>query len=96
RLGGGMSTFVGYSDNGEKRPISITLNNVVFYGAQPSFTGLTATHFTLGPGPLSIANKLVPSIKDDVTVSGSPADGTPVDSTSAFVPMISVGPGAPF
>ncbi|AVI83957.1 MULTISPECIES: glycoside hydrolase family 28 protein [Pseudomonas syringae group] len=96
RFGGGKMTFVGYNDNGQKRPISITLDNVVFDGTQPNLTGLTATHFILGPGPVSFANKLVPSIKDDVTVSGSPGEGTPVDCTAAFVPMKSVVPGAPF
>ncbi|OSR65031.1 glycoside hydrolase family 28 protein [Pseudomonas syringae] len=96
RFGGGKTTFVGYNDNGQKRPISITLDNVVFDGAQPSFTGLTATHFSLGPGPVSFANKLMPSIKDDVKVSGSPGNGTPVDCTAAFVPMKSVVPEAPF
>ncbi|WP_257112050.1 glycoside hydrolase family 28 protein [Pseudomonas ficuserectae] len=96
RFGGGKMTFAGYSDNGQKRPILITLDNVVFDGTQPAFTALTATHFTIGPGPVSFFNKLVPSIKDDVTVSGSPGDGAPVDCTAAFVPMKSVVPWAPF
>ncbi|RMS76001.1 MULTISPECIES: glycoside hydrolase family 28 protein [Pseudomonas syringae group] len=96
RFGGGKTTFGGYNDNGQKRPISITLDNVVFDGTQPSFTGLTSTHFILGPGPVSFANKLVPSIKDDVTVTGSPGNGTPVDCTAAFVSMKSVVPEAPF
>ncbi|RMR72956.1 Polygalacturonase, partial [Pseudomonas savastanoi pv. fraxini] len=96
RFGGGKMTFAGYSDNGQKRPILIKLDNVVFDGTQPAFTALTATHFTIGPGPVSFFNKLVPSIKDDVTVSGSPGDGAPVDCTAAFVPMKSVVPWAPF
>ncbi|WP_057414930.1 glycoside hydrolase family 28 protein [Pseudomonas cannabina] len=96
RFGGGKMTFAGYDDNGQKRPIAITLDNVVFDGTQPGFTALTATHFILGPGPVSFANKLVPSIKDDVTVSGTPGEGAPVDCTAAFVPLRTVLPSAPF
>ncbi len=102
--GGGVVTFAGYMDAARTNAIDITLDNVVFDGVQPAFARgrngapaqtPAATHFTLGPGPVSFAGALAPSAETGVTVSGKPGAGTPLDCSSAFVPMQSVMPEAP-
>jgi polygalacturonase len=71
------------------------LNNVVFDGTQPLFDKDIATHYTLGPGPVSFSNEIVTSTSNGVTVSGSPGNATPVDCSSAFVPLNYVLPASP-
>ena len=93
--GGGQVTFSGYEENGQKNPLVITLDNVVFDGAQPVMKSLKATHFTLGTGPVSFSNEIVTSSATDTTIQGAPGNGAPVDCSGAFVPLTSVVPGAP-
>lgn len=93
--GGGQVTFSGYEQNGQKNPLVITLDNVVFDGAQPTMKGLQSTHFTLGPGPVSFSNEIVTSSATDTTIQGAPGNATPVDCSAAFVPLSAVVPGAP-
>jgi len=95
QYGGGRITFQGYEQNGQKNPLVIALNNVVFDGTQPLFDKDIATHYTLGPGPVSFSNEIVTSTSNDVTVSGSPGNATPVDCSSAFVPLNYVLPASP-
>jgi polygalacturonase len=104
RYGGGQVTFSGYNAQGQNNPLGITLDNVVFDGAQPTFTQghngsskalPAATRFTFGPGAVSFASSIVPSATNDVTVSGAPGYSKPVDCSGAFVPFSSVIPGAP-
>jgi polygalacturonase len=102
-----MMTFAGYYDPpGQDSPLLITLENVVFDGADAGFTkGLEAgpaanpeaTHFSLG-GTVSFASSLVPSTAHDVTVSYAEAgvDASIPSCASAFVPYESVLPDAPF
>lgn len=93
--GGGQVTFSGYERNGQNNPLVITLDNVVFDGAQPVMKALQATHFTLGSGPVSFSNEIVTSSATDTTIQGAPGNGTPVDCSAAFVPLMAVIPGAP-
>ena len=61
--------FAGYELHGQNNPVTITLDNVVFDGAQPGFdaghnggptTLPAATHFALGPGAVSFASAISP------------------------------------
>jgi len=94
-----LLTFAGYALNGQNNPLTITLDNVVFDGTQPSFeaghnggpTVLPAsTHFTFGPGVVSFASSVTASVSSDVTVSGASGSSAPVDCSAAFVPLSSV------
>lgn len=102
--GGGQLTFAGFDADGQTNPLSITLDNVVFDGIQPSFAPghnggpaklPAATHFTLGPGSVSFASSIVPSSADDVNVTGAPGNSDPVDCSNAFVPFQSVLSASP-
>jgi polygalacturonase len=104
KYGGGQVTFAGYDLNGQNNPLSITLDNVVFDGTQPTFaaghnggpsTLPAATHFILGPGAVSFAPSIKESGAGDVTVDGAPGTSTPVDCGAAFVPLHSVLPSSP-
>jgi len=97
-------TFAGYDRGGQRFPLIITLDNVVFDGAQPTLqpgknsgskAAPSTTHFTFGPGAVSFASSIAASSANDVTVTGTPGTSTPVDCSSAFVPMNSVLPDAP-
>ncbi|MCS4510001.1 glycoside hydrolase family 28 protein [Xylophilus ampelinus] len=100
---GGALTFAGYMGHGQDNPITVTLDNVVFDSdptLDPGKFGSskapdTATHFTLGPGPVSFASLIATSSHDDVTVNGTPGEMTPVDCSNAFVPLKSVLPASP-
>lgn len=103
-FGGGQVTFSGYNTQSQNNPLTITLDNVVFDGTQPTFlqghNGSSnvlpaATHFTLGPRAVSFASSIAPSAVNDVTVSGAAGSSVPVDCSGAFVPFSSVIPGAP-
>lgn len=96
---GGLVTFGGYELNGQNNPLGIRLDNVVFDGVQPAFVpghqggpsaAPSATHFTMGPGAVSFASFIALSAANDVTVAGSPGSSTPIDCSSAFVPLSSV------
>lgn len=96
---GGTLTFAGYALNGQNNPLTITLDNVVFDGTQPTYTpghnGASlnpyATHFTLGPGPVSFASSIVASSANGVTISGNGSgSGTARSCGAAFVPLKSV------
>ncbi|HWW07864.1 glycoside hydrolase family 28 protein [Collimonas sp.] len=103
KYAGGRLTFSGYAINGQNNPLTITLDNVVFDATQPTFTAAhnggpvtpAATHFTLGPGPVSFASSIVTSSSNGVTVSGTPGSGSAVNCSSAFVPFKSVLPTSP-
>lgn len=99
KYSGGKLTFVGYAINGQNNPLTITLDDVVFDGTQPTFnighnggpsTTPAATHFTLGAGPVSFASSIVTSSSNGVTISGTPGSGTGIDCSNAFVPLKSV------
>ena len=105
KYGGGLLTFAGYELNGQNNPLIVTLDGVVFDGPQPTWdTGHNggptvlpvATHFTLGPGPVSFSASIVPSAATDVTVSGSAGGSGSLDCGGAFVPLESVLPTSPF
>ena len=96
---GGLLTFVGYELDGQVDPLTITLDNVVFDGTQPTFEAghnggpssqPAAAHFTFGPGATSFASSITASSAQDVTRSGAPGSSTPVDCGAAFVPLSSV------
>lgn len=102
-FGGGALTFAGYRGRGPDYPITVTLDNVVF-DQSPTFepskysgSGVApeATHFTFGPGPVSFAGAIYPSPQNDVTVSGAPGRGAPIDCSAAFVPLQAVLPASP-
>ncbi len=104
KYGGGLMTFAGYALNGQNNPLTITLDNVVFDGKQPTFdTGHNGgpstlpanVHFTFGPGPVSFASAIAASPSTDVTVTGTPGTATAVDCSKAFVPLSSVLPNSP-
>ncbi|WCM95170.1 glycoside hydrolase family 28 protein [Acidovorax sp. NCPPB 2350] len=101
KYGGGSLTFVGYTRHGQNNPLTITLDNVVFDGVQPTFApghnGGPSTqpfdaHFTLGPGPVSFASSIVTSSSNNVTVRGTPGSGAGIDCSGAFKPLKSVLP----
>lgn len=102
-FGGGALTFLGYESAEQANPIGITLDNVVF--DKPPVLGLAhngsptgtpyATHFVLGPGPVSFAQLLKPSAANDVTVSDNSAAGAGIDCSKAFVKLSSVLPQSP-
>ncbi|RUR71260.1 glycoside hydrolase family 28 protein [Variovorax guangxiensis] len=103
KYGGGQLTFAGYEVNGQKNPLGIALDNVVFdvvptfaagHNGGPS-TLPAATHFVLGPGAVSFASSIVSSDTRDVTVTGLPGASTPVDCSEAFVPLSSVLTSSP-
>ena len=104
KYGGGQVTFAGFNATGQHNPMTITLDNVVFDGAQPTFSQArsagpsgapTATHFMLGPGAVSLSPAIFASIADDVTVSTTIGKSVPVDCSSAFVPLKSVLSSSP-
>lgn len=95
KYGGGRVTFEGYEKNSHKNPLIITLDNVVFDNKQPTVEKDIATHYTLGPGPVSFSTEIVTSTSNDVTVSGSPGNAAPVDCSNAFVPLNTVLPASP-
>ncbi len=99
RFGGGALTFRGFEQDGQTLPIDITLETVVFDGAQPTVNGGKgrsapfATHFTILPGALAFAKDLLtPSTADDVSVrfDKTRASPPPRDCSTAFVPLKSV------
>ncbi len=99
-----LMTFAGYVLGGQRVPLAITLDNVVFDGPQPrlqpgKYSSLKvaplAAHFTFGPGAVSFASSIVASTANDVTITGTPGASTPVDCSSAFVPMSSALADAP-
>ena len=101
---GGTLTFAGYALNGQNNPLTITLDNVVFDGTQPTYTAghngqslnPYATRFTLGAGPVSFASAIVASSASGVTITGNGSgSGTPRNCGAAFVPLKSVLPGSP-
>ena len=104
KYGGGLMSFAGYALHGQDDPLTITLDNVVFDGKQPTFDAghnggpavLPAnTHFTLGPGAVSFASAISASAASDVTITGAPGTSTAVDCSNAFVPLSSVLPNSP-
>jgi polygalacturonase len=95
KFGGGQLTFHGYEANGQKNPLLITLDNVVFDGAQPTVSDIAATHFTLGPRAVSFASKIVASSANDITVTGSSGAAAPIDCSAVFVPISSVVANSP-
>ena len=104
KYSGGTLTFVGYTINGQNNPLVISLDNVVFDNTLPTYapghnhgpsTQPAATHFTLGPGPVSFASSIVPSSTTGVTVRGTPGAGTGIDCSSAFTPLNAVLPASP-
>jgi len=104
KYGGGLMSFAGYALHGQDNPLTITLDNVVFDGKQPTFdaghnggpgTLPANTHFTFGPGAVSFASAISPSASSDVTVTGSPGASTAVDCSKAFVPLSSVLASSP-
>ncbi|XAH21600.1 glycoside hydrolase family 28 protein [Xylophilus sp. GW821-FHT01B05] len=104
KYGGGQMTFAGFDADGHHYPMSITLDNVVFDGAQPTFApghnggpnGVpAATHFVFGPGAVSFAQSITPSSADDVKVKVVPGTSVPVDCRTAFEPLHSVLPSSP-
>ena len=104
KYGGGLIAFAGYELHGQNNPVTITLDNVVFDGAQPGFDaghngGPTllpaATHFTLGPGAVTFASAISAAAARDVAVTGSSGTSTAIDCSSAFVPLGSVLPSSP-
>jgi polygalacturonase len=105
KYAGGLLTFVGYALHGQNNPLTISLDNVVFDGTQPSFeaghnggpsTQPASAHFTLGPGAVSFASAITASAAKDVTVSGSPGSSTTaIDCSAAFVPLSSVLASSP-
>lgn len=101
---GGLLVFAGYELNGQNNPLTISLDNVVFDGTQPTFDGghngspstlPAATHFTFGPGAVSFASAVTASSARDVTVTGSSGISTAVDCSTAFVPLSSVLASSP-
>jgi len=104
KYGGGLITFAGYALHGQNNPPTITLDNVVFDGKQPTFdaghnggpsTLPANTHFTFGPGAVSFASAISASTSSDVTVTGTPGTSTAVDCSNAFVPLSSVLASSP-
>ena len=104
KYGGGLLTFAGYELNGQGNPLTITLDNVVFDGTQPTFEAghnggpsslPAATHFTFGPGAVSFASSVIASPAKDVTISGTPGNSAAVDCSTAFVPLSSVLASSP-
>jgi polygalacturonase len=94
-----LLTFAGYALGGQNNPLTITLDNVVFDGTQPSFeaghnggpTALPAsTHFTFGPGAVSFASSVSASTSSDVTVSGTSGSSTAEDCSNAFPSLSTV------
>ncbi len=104
KFGGGSLTFRGFKDAGQDLPLEITLETVVFDGAQPTVNGGKgkdapyATHFTVLPGAQAFAKPLLtPSPTDDVTISigETRASPQPRDCANAFVPLKSILPDSP-
>jgi polygalacturonase len=104
KYGSGELTFAGYAFHGERHPITIALDNVVFDGAQPTFAKgrngapailPAATYFTLGPGTVSFAQEILASHGEDIGVRGNSGTSLPLDCSQAFVPFKSVLSAAP-
>ncbi|MGF6737282.1 polygalacturonase [Paraburkholderia sp. CNPSo 3155] len=95
KYGGGRLTFSGYENQKQKNPLVISLDNVVFDDNQPALAESFATHYALGPGPVSFSDKIVTSTSRDVQVSGSPGQAAPVDCSGAFIPLNAVVQASP-
>jgi len=104
KYGGGLISFAGYALHGQNNPLTITLDNVVFDGKQPTFdaghnggpsTLPANTHFALGPGAVSFASAISASTSNDVALTGTPGSSTAVDCSNAFVPLSSVLANSP-
>ncbi len=95
KYAGGKAIFKGYELNGQNNPLTISLDNVVFDGAQP-IVDANAAHFTFGPGTVSFASSIVPSSATDVTVTGASGSSTAIDCSKAFVKLNTVMPTSPF
>lgn len=104
--GGGYIVMRGIQRETQYLPIGLIFDTVQFDGPQPTFLGSpdvsgkdkpSNVHMTLGLGPVSFADKLVPDVKSRVKITNL-MDGMPVpdmDCSSAFVPFSSVVEGAP-
>lgn len=99
KYGSGQVTFAGFNAAGQRNPLLITLDNVIFDGPQPTFgrgrsggpeMSPVATHFVLGPGAVSLASSLSPSNANDVTVENTVSASAPFDCSAAFVPLSKV------
>ncbi|MGZ3304728.1 MAG: glycoside hydrolase family 28 protein [Asticcacaulis sp.] len=93
--GGGVSTFRGFEEAGQKLPISISLEAVRFDGPVPVINGGKgkvapfATHFRIYPGATSFGALMKPSEADDVTVEAVESRSSPAlrDCTGVFLPL---------
>lgn len=102
RYGAGTSIFRGFVQPGQRLPLQITLDTIVFEGGLPSVSSgkdkepPTAAHIALA-GPNAFRGVLVPWAADDVTVTTGPSAVSPplVDCRGAFVPLKSVLPDSP-
>ncbi|MBB4955844.1 polygalacturonase [Agrobacterium vitis] len=104
--GGGYIVMRGVQQDGQYLPLGLIFDTVQFDGAQPNILGSTDVsgadkpgyvNMTLGLGPVSFADKLVPDVKTRFKITnlmdGLPADT--LDCSSAFVPFSTVVDGAP-
>ncbi len=104
KFGSGTSTFRGYEEAGQKLPVDITLDTVVFDGPAPKINGGKgkdtpfATHFKVGPGATAFGNLITPSAADDVTVERFETRASvPLrDCTADWVKLSDVSPVSPF
>lgn len=104
--GGGYIVMRGIQQDGQYLPLGLILDTVKFDGAQPDILGSSDVsgkekpsnvHVTLGPGPVSFADKLVQNLPVRMKVTNL-MDGLPtdeIDCAAAFVPFSSVVDGAP-
>jgi polygalacturonase len=104
--GGGYIAIRGIHQDSQYLPLGLILDTIQFDGAQPTILGSTDisgkekpsyAHITLGPGPVSFADKLVADVGARFKITNL-MDGLPTDEmdcSSAFVPFSSVMEGAP-
>jgi len=106
RFGGGVLTFRGFDEQGQRLPLGVSLGAIRFDGPPPQIGSrhggrpdgqALATHFTILPGAADFANLLKSSSENDVTVQTAEARTvTPVsDCVDVFVPLNDILPDSP-
>ncbi len=98
KFGGGTLTFRGFEEDGQKLPLDITFETVVFDGTAPKINGGKgkdapfAAHIAVKPGATAFGNLIVPSVENDVTIEHVETIASPGlrDCSKAFVPLSSV------
>jgi polygalacturonase len=103
KYSGGQLSFDGYESGTAIYPMTVTLDNVVLDG-KPVWAAarngspnpqVGFVHFTFGPGAVSFASMIVPSVANDITVTGTPGTSVPRDCSTAFVPLGTVMANSP-